>query len=95
MVKKILHFFHKEISGLHRAAYLLAFFSLLSQFLGFLRDRLLAGTFGVGETLDVYYASFRIPDFIFITIASLASLSILVPLFIKKNAESKEEAQIF
>ncbi|MCX6796218.1 MAG: murein biosynthesis integral membrane protein MurJ, partial [Candidatus Falkowbacteria bacterium] len=30
-----------------------------------LRDRILAGQFGAGDTLDVYYAAFRIPDLIY------------------------------
>lgn len=77
------------------AAYLLALFAFLSQMLGLLRDRLLAGVFGAGSVLDVYYASFRIPDFIFVTIASLASLSVLVPVLIEKLQKSKKEAQEF
>lgn len=95
MVKRILSLLNKEISGLHQAAYLLAFFSLLAQFLGLIRDRLLAHMFGAGELLDVYYASFRIPDFIFVTVASLASLSILVPILVQKIAVNKKDAQVF
>ena len=53
---------HKEIRGLHEAAYLLAFFTFGSQIVALIRDRLLAHTFGAGETLDVFYAAFRIPD---------------------------------
>ena len=48
MVKGIFRFIEREISGLHEAAYLLGFFALLSQILGFLRDRLLASQFGAG-----------------------------------------------
>jgi len=95
VVKKIFTFLHKEISGLHQAAYLLAFFALLSQVLGLVRDRMLAHHFGAGAVLDVYYASFRIPDFIFVTIASLASLSVLVPLLIEKMNKDPEEGKRF
>ena len=69
----------KEVRGMHEAAYLLAFFALLSQILGLFRDRLLASEFGIGQTLDVYYAAFRIPDFLFVTIASLFSLYAILP----------------
>jgi len=71
MVKKIFKLLNREISGLHEAAYLLGVFALFSHILALLRDRSLAHFFGAGETLDVYYASFRIPDFIFITVACL------------------------
>lgn len=64
---------------MHEAAYVLAAFALGSQFLALIRDRLLAGEFGAGHTLDIYYAAFRIPDFLFATIASLLSLYALLP----------------
>lgn len=93
MVKRVFKIFHKEISGLHEAAYLLAFFAILSQLLGLVRDRLLAYSFGAGGTLDIYYAAFRIPDFIFVTAASIVSISVLVPFLVEKldqgNAEGK------
>ena len=38
---------------------------LVSRFLGVFRDRILAGEFGAGDTLDIYYAAFRVPDLVF------------------------------
>ena len=95
MVKKILNLFGKEISGLHEAAYLLGFFTILSQLLALVRDRLLAHHFGAGSLLDLYYASFRIPDFIFVTIASVVSISVLVPFLIDKIEKDQAEARYF
>jgi putative peptidoglycan lipid II flippase len=95
MVKKIFNIFNKEITGLHEAAYLLAFFAFLSQLLALVRDRIFAGTFGAGHTLDIYYSSFRIPDFIFVTIGSLVSLSVMVPFIIDKLKNSKDDARDF
>lgn len=93
MVKKIISFFGKEIEGLHEAAYLLAFFAFLSQILALIRDRLLASYFGAGTTLDVYYAAFRIPDFVFTILIALVSTSILIPLIIDlfENKTEKEK----
>lgn len=85
----------KEISGLHEAAYLLGAFAILSQVLALFRDRLLAHSFGAGVTLDLYYAAFRIPDFLFAVIASLFSASILIPFLsekIKGSAGTSNEA---
>lgn len=95
MVKKFLTLFSKEIAGLHEAAYLLALFALISQILGLVRDKLLAYTFGASHTLDIYYAAFRIPDLIFVSIASVVSASVLVPFFIEKSQGSVEDSRKF
>ncbi len=84
MVGKVFKIFNKEFSGLHQAALLLGSFALISQILALFRDRLFAHFFGAGATLDVYYAAFRIPDLIYATIASLVSVTVLIPFIIKK-----------
>ena len=91
----ILKFLHRETAGLHEAAYLLGFFAVLSQVLAFLRDRLLAHIFGASSALDIYYAAFRIPDFLFVTVASVVSISVLVPFIVERDKESKESVQEF
>src|SRR3989344_8064196 len=88
MVKRTLRAITAKISSLHEAAFWLAGFSIFSQILAFLRDRLLAHYFGAGEALDIYYTAFRIPDFIFVTVGSLVSISVLIPMFSKKTVES-------
>lgn len=95
MVKRFLELIEREIGGLHEAAYLLGFFAFLSQLLGFLRDRLLVSQFGAGTTLDMYYAAFRVPDFIFILSASMVSLAVLIPMLSRKMSEGKESARLF
>jgi putative peptidoglycan lipid II flippase len=57
--------FSGQINSITIAALLVALSSLLSRFLGIFRDRILAGEFGAGDTLDIYYAAFRVPDIIF------------------------------
>lgn len=81
MVKRIVQFVTKEIAGIHQAAYVIGFFTLMSQILALFRDRILANSFGAGATLDLYYASFRVPDFVFATLASLVSVAVLIPFF--------------
>ena len=80
-------FLSSEVRGMHQAAYLLAAFSFGSQLLALVRDRLLAGAFGAGHTLDLYYAAFRIPDFLFATVASLFSLYALLPILSRLESE--------
>ncbi len=95
MVKKWFSALGREIRGLHEAAYLLGFFALISQLLALVRDKMLAFTFGAGHALDVYYAAFRIPDLIFVSIGSLASASILLPYFIEHFEKNSEEGKSF
>lgn len=95
MVRAIIGFFYQETTKLHQAAFLLAFFSVLSQLLGFFRDRGLAHLFGAGTELDIYYAAFRIPDFIFVAVASIVSLSVLVPFIVEREKDSREAMRAF
>ena len=87
-MRKIFGFLYKETNTLNRAALLLGLFAFSSQILAFLRDRLLAHIFGASTELDIYYAAFRIPDFLFVTVASVVSLSVLIPFIIEKEAKS-------
>jgi len=92
MVSKFLAFLGRDIAGLHEAAYVLGAFALLSQVFGLIRDRLLAHIFGAGTALDIYYSAFRIPDLVFVSIASLVSISVLIP-FIAEH-ENKGDAEL-
>ena len=91
MVRRTIRALTSKIGGLHEAAFWLAAFSILSQILAFIRDRLLAYHFGAGHSLDLYYASFEVPDLIFNTAASLVSASILVPFFTKWGNKSEAD----
>jgi len=65
------------------AALIVAVFGVLSRFMGLVRDRVLAANYGAGDTLDIYYAAFRLPDLIFelLIVGSLAAA--FVPHFTK------------
>lgn len=91
MVKKILSFVHRESNGVQEAALLLALFSLSSQLLGLLRDRLLAHYIGPSLTLDIYYSAFRIPDFLYVSAASLFSSTIIIPFVLDSLGRNSEE----
>ena len=80
---------------MHQAAYVLAALALGSQLLALLRDRLLAATFGASHILDLYYAAFRIPDFLFATIASLLSLYALLPVLSRLEASQSGRMMTF
>ena len=83
-----------QINNITVAAALVAIFSLLSRFLGMIRDRILAGQFGAGASLDIYYAAFRVPDLIFNLVVLGALSAGFIPIFTnllkKDNSDNKE-----
>jgi putative peptidoglycan lipid II flippase len=87
--------FHREFGGLHEAAFLLGFFAILSQFMAVIRDRLFAHKFGAGEVLDIYNAAFRIPDILFVSIASFVAITVIMPFLIDRMTDDIERAQQF
>ena len=95
MVQRFLKLFHSEFSGIHKAAIILALSSGGSSLLAIFRDRLLAGTFGAGRNLDIYYASFRVPDILYVVSLSIVSVTVLIPFFLDKLSISKEETDSF
>ena len=73
------------------AAFVITLAGLASRLLGLLRDRFLASTFGAGDTLDVYYAAFRIPDLIYNLLILGALSAAFIPVFtslVSKDEES-------
>ena len=91
MVRKALEVVYKEIRGLHQAAYVVALFTVGSQVLALVRDRMLAHQFGAGTELDLYYAAFRIPDLLYVLFASALSVYVLIP-FVSGHLEKKGRA---
>ena len=79
-----------EVRGLQAAVYVLALSAILSSLLALLRDRLLAHYFGASTTLDIYYASFRVPDLLFVLGGALVSVYILIPELAKRTSEEKK-----
>src|SRR3989344_5250922 len=88
-MEKILRIFGKEYGNINQAALLLGCFAFFSQILGLFRDRSLAHFIGPSPTLDIYYAAFRVPDLIFISVASLASITVLIPFILGRMSGDK------
>lgn len=78
------------IASLGGAAFIIALAGVLSRLLGFVRDRLLASSFGAGDTLDAYYAAFRLPDFIYGFLVLGALSAAFVPVFTELMGKDRE-----
>ena len=79
MIKKL---FSSSINSITIAALFIALSSLVSRFLGIFRDRILAGEFGAGDILDIYYTAFRVPDLIFNLLVLGALSAGFIPIFV-------------
>ncbi len=63
------------------AAFIISLAGIASRILGLLRDRILASQFGAGDTLDIYYAAFRIPDLVYNLLVLGALSAAFIPVF--------------
>lgn len=89
---KFFDFFKTEQNTIGKATVVIAVFVVFSKILGLIRDRLLASTFGASAELDIYFASFRIPDLIYSIVLAGGVLVSLLPLFSDYFQKNKEES---
>lgn len=89
MIRRFLSKFRNTATG---GAIVIASFSVLSRLLGLLRDRFLAASFGAGDTLDCYYAAFKLPDLVFNTFIVGALSVSFIPVFLKYWKKDRVEA---
>ncbi len=86
-------FWQRLQSSVAGGALLIASASLASKFLGLVRDRLLFSRYGAGDTLDAYYAAFKLPDLIFSVLVLGALSSSFIPVFIQYWNRDGEQGQ--
>lgn len=78
--------------SLYTSTLIVASMIILSKVFGFMRYRILAGYF-TKEELDIFFASFRIPDLVFEILITGALTSSLIPIFIKYQRDKKALSQ--
>jgi putative peptidoglycan lipid II flippase len=67
----------------------------LSYGMGLLRDRIFAHAFGLSRILDIYNASFVIPDMAFAVLLDAALAAAFIPIFVKLYDQEKEKAYTY
>jgi len=82
-------FFNSQSKTITSAAILLGATSLASRILGVFRERILAGRFGAGDELDIYFAAFRVPDLIYNLLVIGALTAGFIPVFTSYWNEEK------
>src|SRR3989338_11158022 len=77
------------------AAGILFLSSLTSGILGFVRNGLLSWRFGASEATDMYFAAFRIPDFLYGVLIMGGISAIFLPMFAEQMERSPQAAWKF
>jgi putative peptidoglycan lipid II flippase len=90
-LKRGLGLLFKRQNNIISAAYVIMATIIFSQVLGLIRQRLLVGIFGASNTLGVYLASTRIPDFLFQLIIAGALSSAFIPVFSEYLGKGKNQ----
>ncbi|MDO8529280.1 MAG: murein biosynthesis integral membrane protein MurJ [bacterium] len=94
MIKKLINnkiFNGRPTESVATAAFIIMGAGIVSNVLGLFRDRLLASAFGAGDTLDVYYAAFRIPDLIYNLLILGALSAAFIPVFAGLVGKDKKD----
>lgn len=92
LLQKGLAAFVSKQTKILSAAFFLAATTIIAQILGFLKYRIMLAEFGPSSDLGVFFASFRVPEFLFQVIIIGAVSSSFIPIFtglLNKNKEKE------
>jgi len=81
-----------ESGGIARAAGVVSGATLLSRVLGFVRDLIIARTFGAGTTTDAFFAAFRLPNMLRELLGEGALSAAFIPVFTESLTKRGREA---
>ena len=89
IINRTKQFIFAKQTSMFSSALLIAVMIMVSRLFGFLRYRTLSGIF-TKEELDIFLASFRIPDLVFEILITGALTSTIIPIFIKYQNDKEE-----
>jgi|SRR5581483_3872586 len=89
--KKSLNLFLKRQTNILSAAFVIMGTVIFSQFLGLIRQRLLASIYGASSSLGVYLAASQLPNFLFQLVIAGALTSAFIPVFSDYLSKGKTE----
>lgn len=90
-MKGVQRTFNSSTTAITWSALILGISYFFSAVLGLARDRLLAYRFGAGEALDVYFAAFRIPDFVYGILIMAGLSAVFLPVLTEYFRKSEED----
>lgn len=90
-IKKSLLVLSSRQTSIFSAAFFIILTTIVSQFLGLFKYRLLVSIFGASSDVGVFLASFKIPDFLFQVIIAGSLSSVFIPIFSEYLAKDKKQ----
>src|SRR3989344_3699336 len=91
LVKRGLTAFVSKQTNIFTAASFIILTTIFSQILGILKYRLLVSLFGASSDLGVFFAAFRIPDFVFQVVIAGALSASFIPIFTEYLSRGKKQ----
>jgi putative peptidoglycan lipid II flippase len=88
-------FFNFQSKSISEGALILSIATLISRFLGVVREWLLASRFGAGVELDVYFTAFKIPDLLYNIFIAGGIIVAFLPIFSEIFEKNEEKAWKF
>ncbi len=93
LLKRTRDFIFAQQAGIISSTVLISSMLLLARIFGFARYRVLNGYF-TKEELDIYYAAFRIPDFVFEILITGALTTTFIPFYLKYARDKQKQSEI-
>ncbi|HNQ31010.1 MAG TPA: murein biosynthesis integral membrane protein MurJ [Candidatus Woesebacteria bacterium] len=93
LLRKTRDFVFSQQAGIISSTILIAGMLLIARVFGFIRYRVLNGYF-TKEELDLFYAAFRIPDFVFEVLITGALTTTFIPFYLKFNNHKGKQSAI-
>lgn len=90
LLKKTRDFILAQQSGIISSTILISSMLIVARIFGFLRYRILNSYFTTSE-LDIFYAAFRIPDFVFEILITGALTTTFIPFYLKYSKDVKRQ----
>ncbi|OGY40421.1 MAG: murein biosynthesis integral membrane protein MurJ [Candidatus Brennerbacteria bacterium RIFOXYC1_FULL_41_11] len=84
-------FWKSKETSIEKGALTVALVTIVGSLLGVLKNTLLASKFGASRDLDIYFAAFRIPDFLYGLLVFSSLSSSFMPVFAKAIKNGKED----
>ncbi|HVZ12758.1 MAG TPA: murein biosynthesis integral membrane protein MurJ [Patescibacteria group bacterium] len=91
IVKRGINALTSRQTNIFTAATFIILTTILSQVLGILKYRLLVSLFGASNSLGVFFAAFRIPDFVFQVVIAGALSASFIPIFTEYLSKDKKQ----
>ena len=84
-------FWRSRESSIEKGAMIIGLATIIGSILGILKNTVLAARFGATRDLDIYFAAFRLPDFLYSLLVFSSLSSSFMPVFAKAIKNGKDD----